>query len=295
NEAGRFNHNSGFVYVCLCGEIKHEIQNQYLYCSSVPRGLYFFPLISTLCWLEKERPSVQPEQSTSQFVSSNRVNTENLSCTNRPRLIENEDRLPGAVLLARARLLERLRGVPLSANRGSGRPLSDRPELTLEDDLRELVDDRDLGTQASAGQSAGRSSITGLTSRIERLQLLLKPKKKPPCLSQEALDCLHLEVFSSKVGGAVSRASQDCSICLETFVEGDALIHLPCSHSFHSACLDPWLRTCGDCPYCCRTITIVTSHNKASKSYIFLLEMLCNLGFPTRESFGTDQIFFFFL
>ncbi|KAL4613856.1 hypothetical protein ACB092_07G011700, partial [Castanea dentata] len=195
-------------------------------------------------------------QSTSQFVSSNSANAENLSSTSRPRLIESEDRLPGAVLLARARLLERLRGVPLSANRGSGRPLSDCPELTLEDDLKELVDDRDLGTQASAGQSAGRSSITGLTSRIERLQLLLKPKKKPPCLSQEALDCLHLEVFSSKIGGAVSRASQDCSIYLETFVEGDALIHLPCSHSFHSACLDPWLRTCGDCPYCCRTITI---------------------------------------
>uniref|UniRef100_A0A7N2MVG8 RING-type domain-containing protein n=1 Tax=Quercus lobata TaxID=97700 RepID=A0A7N2MVG8_QUELO len=71
-----------------------------------------------------------------------------------------------------------------------------------------------------------------------RLQLLLKPKKKPPGLSQEALDCLHLEVFSSKVEVAVSRASQDCSICLETFVEGDAHIRLPCSHSFHSACLE---------------------------------------------------------
>ena len=88
-----------------------------LYSSSVPRGLYFFPLISTLCWLEKERASVQPEQSTSQFVSSNSANTEYLSSTSRPGLIENEDRLPGAVLLARARLLERLRGVHLSANR----------------------------------------------------------------------------------------------------------------------------------------------------------------------------------
>ena len=32
-------------------------------------------------------------------------------------MIENEDRLPGAVVLARARLLERLREVPLSANK----------------------------------------------------------------------------------------------------------------------------------------------------------------------------------
>ena len=110
--------------------------------------------------------------------------------------------------------------------------MSDCPELTL-------VDDRDLGTQASAGQSAGGSSITSLTSRIKRLQLLLKPKKKPPGLSQEAQDCLHLKDFSSKVEGAVSRTSQDCSICLETFIEGDTLIRLPCSHSFHSACLIP--------------------------------------------------------
>nr|POF23667.1 hypothetical protein CFP56_76908 [Quercus suber] len=43
-------------------------------------------------------------------------NTENLSSTSRPRLIENEDRPCGAVLLARTRLLERLRGVPLSGN-----------------------------------------------------------------------------------------------------------------------------------------------------------------------------------
>ncbi|KAF3963617.1 hypothetical protein CMV_012012 [Castanea mollissima] len=92
----------------------------------------------------QERLAVRHEQCTSQFVSSNIANTENLSSTSRPGLIENEDRLPGAVLLARPRLLERLRGVPLSANRGGGRPLSDRPELTL-------VDDQDLGTQASAG------------------------------------------------------------------------------------------------------------------------------------------------
>ncbi|KAK7845968.1 hypothetical protein CFP56_008605 [Quercus suber] len=102
-----------------------------------------------------------------QFVLSNSGNTENLSSTSRPRLIENEDRLPGAVLLARTRLLERLRGVPLSANRGSGRPLSNRTELMLEDGVREIVDDL---PQASAGQSAGSSTITSLTSRIERQQ-----------------------------------------------------------------------------------------------------------------------------
>ncbi|XP_030944016.1 uncharacterized protein LOC115968681 [Quercus lobata] len=77
--------------------------------------LLLFPKLLK-CWLDKERAAVRPEQSTSQYLSSNSANTENLSSTSRPGLIENEDRLPGAVLLARARLLERLRGVPLSAN-----------------------------------------------------------------------------------------------------------------------------------------------------------------------------------
>ena len=104
-------------YMCLCGESMRFKINicTVAQCLEVHTS---FPLISILCWLNKECAAVRPEQSTSQFVSSNSANTENLSSTSRPRLFENEDRLPGAVLLARARLQERLRsGVPLSANR----------------------------------------------------------------------------------------------------------------------------------------------------------------------------------
>lgn len=205
-----------------------------------------------------ERASVRLDQSTSQFVSSNSANTEILSSTSRPRLTENE-RLPGAVLLARARLLERLRGMPPPGNRGSSRPSSyiSRTESILEDDIRGLVDVvRGTGTRISTGQSGSFPTITDLTSRIERLQLLQEPKKKPPGLTQEALDCLRLEIFSSTVEGVAPRASQDCSICLETLLEGDELIRLPCGHRFHSACLDPWVRTCGDCPYCRRCIVV---------------------------------------
>lgn len=132
----------------------------------------------------------------------------------------------------------------------------------FEDDIRGLVDVGDLGNRTSTGQSVGSSTITDLSSRIERLQLLQEPKKKPPGLTQEALDCLRVEVYSSTVEGEVSRGSQDCSICLETFSEGDELIHLPCGHKFHSACLDPWARTCGDCPYCRRDIVITSHRNK---------------------------------
>ena len=59
---------------------------------------------------------MQFEQDTRQFVSTNGLNVDSVSSSSRHSLSSNE-RLPGAVLLARARLLERLRGVSVSANR----------------------------------------------------------------------------------------------------------------------------------------------------------------------------------
>ncbi|RDX95368.1 putative E3 ubiquitin-protein ligase RHY1A, partial [Mucuna pruriens] len=142
------------------------------------------------------------------------------------------ERLPVGVILARARLLQRLRGEPVSTNRQYGRD--------------------------SVGEDpTGASVVTDLTSQMGRSQLL---NNKPPGLTQEALDCLHQEVFRSSKIGLESRALQDCGICLESFTDGDELIRLPCGHKFHSLCLDPWIRCCGDCPYCRRCIVVNTTH-----------------------------------
>ncbi|KAG6761325.1 hypothetical protein POTOM_034540 [Populus tomentosa] len=207
-----------------------------------------------------ERASSRPDQGTSQFVPSNNNSTETLSSTSRPRVTVN-DRLPGSVVLARARLLERLRGVSLSGNRQSGRAslgIYNR-EYTLGDELR-VVDAGDWGTDISTGLFAGGSSSDDSTLQTERLHTLQEShKKKPPGLTQDALHCLQSEVFSSGekgIEGGVSQVSWDCSICLESFTEGDELIRLPCEHRFHSACLDPWVRTCGDCPYCRRDVVV---------------------------------------
>lgn len=210
-----------------------------------------------------DRALVPLDQGTSQFVPSNSTSIETLSNTSRPRLTGN-DRLPGTVLLARARLLERLRGVSLSGNRRSGRVsfgIYNR-EYTFGDDLR-VIDAGDWGTDIGPGWSARGTPLTESTYQTERLQFVQESyKKKPPGLTPEDLDCLQVEVFSSLERGAegeISRESWDCSICLESFKEGDKLICLPCEHKFHSACLDPWIRTCGDCPYCRRDI-VVSSH-----------------------------------
>ncbi|KAG6762629.1 hypothetical protein NC652_023529 [Populus alba x Populus x berolinensis] len=207
-----------------------------------------------------ERASSRLDQGTSQFVPSNNNSTETLSSTSRPRVTVN-DRLPGSVVLARARLLERLRGVSLSGNRQSGRAslgIYNR-EYTLGDELR-VVDAGDWGTDISTGLFAGGSSSDDSTLQTERLHTVREShKKKPPGLTQDALHCLQSEVFSSVekgIEGGVSQVSWDCSICLESFTEGDELIRLPCEHRFHSACLDPWVRTCGDCPYCRRDVVV---------------------------------------
>ncbi|XWS39889.1 hypothetical protein CRYUN_Cryun18bG0093200 [Craigia yunnanensis] len=200
-----------------------------------------------------EGASMRFDQDTRQSVSTNGLNVDGVSSSNRHSLSSNE-RLPGAVLLARARLLERLRGVSVSENRRSSRapPSAYRREYLLADDFR-LVDAVDWGSEISTGRSAGSS----LTSQTENYQLLQETNKKPPGLTKEALDSLPLEVFSSEevdVERKLSRESRDCSICLDSFRDEDVLTRLPCGHRFHLACLDPWVRTCGDCPYCRRSI-----------------------------------------
>ncbi|KAF8116690.1 hypothetical protein N665_0015s0064 [Sinapis alba] len=134
----------------------------------------------------------------------------------------NLERLPGAVLLARERLFERLRGVSLSSNSRSNR--------------------------VSLSENQIESSFYG---EPEGIQVSLECKKKPLGLTQGAINGLHRLTFSS---AEVKTERRDCSICLESFTNGDKLISLPCTHSFHSSCLNPWLKACGDCPYCRRAI-----------------------------------------
>lgn len=50
-------------------------------------------------------------------------------------------------------------------------------------------------------------------------------------------------------------ANETCVICIEDFVEGDKVRVLPCKHSYHTHCIDPWLtENRRVCPICKRKV-----------------------------------------
>lgn len=65
----------------------------------------------------------------------------------------------------------------------------------------------------------------------------------------------------------------DCSICLSEFRDDESLRLLPkCSHAFHIACIDTWLRSHKNCPLCRAPIVVEAS----------------NVGLSTVETTNTD-------
>ena len=44
----------------------------------------------------------------------------------------------------------------------------------------------------------------------------------------------------------------ECSICLETFINEEPLVQLKCKHIYHTHCIDDWLGRKETCPLCRR-------------------------------------------
>ncbi|KAA3457778.1 E3 ubiquitin-protein ligase [Gossypium australe] len=47
-----------------------------------------------------------------------------------------------------------------------------------------------------------------------------------------------------------------CCICLASYADNDMLKELPCSHFFHTNCVDKWLKMKALCPLCKCTVLI---------------------------------------
>lgn len=44
--------------------------------------------------------------------------------------------------------------------------------------------------------------------------------------------------------------TENCTICLYTYIDEDQVVILPCKHYFHKNCLSPWLVSNRTCPQC---------------------------------------------
>lgn len=179
-------------------------------------------------------------------TSSNNITARASSTTvNRFGFIRN-NRLPGPVLQAQARLLERLRGISLTENRQITTPGIPWNEFSATIDLSSVNSgDWEIGTS-----NEPYASPFTVTEEDHRFSVQNGNNRKPPGLSLLAFHSLQQVMFKDCDASDAMGASLECAICLERFCEGDQLIQLGCRHKFHPPCLEPWVLACGDCPYC---------------------------------------------
>lgn len=115
-----------------------------------------------------------------------------------------------------------------------------RRQLRAETDLRLIQDD---DTRSRWGNFT--TSSFGLGPMAPLLGLSAKEISALPMQSLDPAEC----------------PDQECSICICTFQEGDAIRCLPsCGHKFHKGCIDLWLLRQNKCPLCkgdviCKAVT----------------------------------------
>lgn len=94
--------------------------------------------------------------------------------------------------------------------------------------------------------------LAGSFLHRRRQRLLLR--STPPRTSSVSLHDIHNHLPPFQYPAAdesPAAASDDCSICLEYFNEGEICRVLPvCDHVFHARCVDKWLTKVPNCPIC---------------------------------------------
>ncbi|WRX31768.1 zinc finger protein [Theobroma cacao] len=63
-----------------------------------------------------------------------------------------------------------------------------------------------------------------------------------------------VQVAGAEKDSAISGDDAVCCICLASYADNDVLKELPCSHFFHTNCVDKWLKMKALCPLCKCTI-----------------------------------------
>jgi hypothetical protein len=77
----------------------------------------------------------------------------------------------------------------------------------------------------------------------------------PECIDQNSERII---VEDAEAISRLEEHQQVCNICLEDFKEGDNMrLLIPCSHAFHTQCVDQWLCKVASCPICKNELPIV--------------------------------------
>ncbi|XP_058809098.1 E3 ubiquitin-protein ligase RNF181-like [Phymastichus coffea] len=75
--------------------------------------------------------------------------------------------------------------------------------------------------------------------------LLDNHERLPPPASKEAVKNLEEVEHKNEAG-----AKEQCPVCLIDFEKGIISKRMPCKHSFHKECIEPWLEKTNSCPVC---------------------------------------------
>mmetsp|Transcript_8049 Transcript_8049/g.12623 ORF Transcript_8049/g.12623 Transcript_8049/m.12623 type:complete len:456 (+) Transcript_8049:105-1472(+) len=114
--------------------------------------------------------------------------------------------------------------------------------------LRHLVNDRDFnGNDYDQLHSFADENGPALGSWFSQVGATDAEINRCPSRTLSAGD----ELLRPKRSQESSREeTQSCSVCLETYQEGETVRTIPCFHTFHAKCIDPWLAEKAECPIC---------------------------------------------
>lgn len=131
------------------------------------------------------------------------------------------------------------------------RPLSmESLSLVLRD--RDLLDGEDydgllqFDEEAGPAMEALLNSVGATQEEIDRCPLrLLQPGDDLLVRNHDQLTTSDLQS-----DGSGDAEGSSCPICLDAFLVNDTVRTIPCFHSFHQGCIDPWLTQRSLCPVC---------------------------------------------